>query len=233
MSKQLIYIADDEINILNIIKSFLTKEGFLVQTFQDGRSLLQAFNKKPADLLVLDIMMPELDGYSLCASIRSTSNVPIIFVSAKDSETDRIAGLTIGSDDYITKPFSPMELVVRIKSLFRRIKLDTSFKPETHTLQTLDVTLDTGAKTASCNGENLNLTLMEFHLLLYLVQNKGHAVSREELLNKVWGFEIKTETRATDDTVKRLRKKLNMVKSALKIETVWGFGFKIDGEKEA
>ncbi|HEY8499218.1 MAG TPA: response regulator, partial [Clostridia bacterium] len=101
MNPKLIYIADDEVNILNIIKSFLTKEGFLVETFRDGRSLLKAFTEKKADLLVLDIMMPEMDGYSLCTSIRSISSVPIIFVSAKDSETDRIAGLTLGSDDYL------------------------------------------------------------------------------------------------------------------------------------
>ena len=230
MNPKLIYIADDEVNILNIIKSFLTKEGFLVETFRDGRSLLKAFTEKKADLLVLDIMMPEMDGYSLCTSIRSISSVPIIFVSAKDSETDRIAGLTLGSDDYLTKPFSPLELIARIKSLFRRIELDTACRNEPEIIRALDVTLDSGAKTAACRGKNLNLTLMEFSLLLYLVQNQGRAVSREELLNKVWGFEVITETRATDDTVKRLRKKLELAESALKIETVWGFGFKISGE---
>jgi len=228
MNGKLIYIADDEVNICNIIKSFLVKEGFQVETFQDGHSLLKAFGEKPADLLIIDIMMPERDGFSLCSKVRAVSAVPIIIVSAKDSETDRIAGLTLGSDDYLTKPFSPMELVARVKSLFRRIELDTSARNCSDTVTALDVTFNYGTKEAACRGKNLNLTAMEFSLLLYLVQNKSRAVSREELLNKVWGFEIRTETRATDDTVKRLRKKLEEAGSSLKIETVWGFGFRID-----
>lgn len=113
--KKLIYIADDEVNICNIIKSFLVKEGYEVETFNDGRKILEAFNKRPADMLIIDIMMPELDGFSLCSSIREKSKVPVIIVSAKDTETDKIAGLTLGSDDYLTKPFSPMELIARIK----------------------------------------------------------------------------------------------------------------------
>ncbi len=228
MNDRLIYIADDEVNICNIIKSFLVKEGFRVETFQDGRSLLKAFGEKPADLLIIDIMMPELDGYSLCARIRAVSCVPIIIVSAKDSETDRIAGLTLGSDDYLTKPFSPMELVARVKSLFRRIELDTLKRNDSHSVTAVDVTFNYGTKEAICRGKNINLTSMEFNLLLYLVQNKNRAVSREELLNKVWGFEIRAETRATDDTVKRVRKKLEEAGSSLRIETVWGFGFRID-----
>lgn len=222
-----IYIADDEINICNIIRSFLLKEGFLVETFQDGRSLLNAFQREPADLLILDVMMPEIDGYSLCSDIRRTSNVPIIIVSAKDGETDRIAGLTLGSDDYMTKPFSPMELVARVKGLFRRIELDSVFQSGPQLITLMDVTFNGGTKSASCGGQNLLLTTLEFNLLLYLVRNRNRAVSREELLNKVWGFEVKAETRATDDTVKRVRKKLEDAGSALKIKTIWGYGFKI------
>lgn len=228
MDGKRIYIADDELNICNIIKSFLTKEGFLVETFQDGGSLLKAFQQRPADLLILDIMMPEIDGYSLCSAIRAVSSVPIIIVSAKDGETDRIAGLALGSDDYMTKPFSPMELVARVKALFRRIELDRSSKAETQTLTITDVTFNNGTKSVECKGRNLLLTAMEFNLLFYLVQNRDRAVSREELLNKVWGFEVKAETRATDDTVKRVRKKLEDAGSDLRIGTVWGFGFKIE-----
>lgn len=228
MSGKLIYIADDEINICNIIKSFLVREGYTVETFSDGKQLLDAFGKKPADLLILDIMMPEIDGYSLCAKIRSVSNVPIIIVSAKDSETDRIAGLTLGSDDYMTKPFSPLELVARVKSLFRRIELDTAVSNDPKTIEILDITIHNATKSVMCRGRNINLTVMEYNLLLYLVQNKNKAVSREELLNRVWGFETKTETRATDDTVKRVRKKLEDAGSSLKIKTIWGYGFKIE-----
>ena len=116
VEQKLIYIADDERNILNIISSFLEKEGYLVETFTDGQSLVEAFHRREADLLVIDIMMPGLDGYEVCTTIRQISTVPIIIVSAKDTEPDRIVGLTLGSDDYLTKPFSPLELVARVKS---------------------------------------------------------------------------------------------------------------------
>lgn len=227
MNSKKIYIADDEMNICNIIKSFLVKEGFLVETFQDGCSLLNAFQKEPADLLILDIMMPEIDGYSLCSAIRRTSSIPIIIVSAKDGETDRIAGLTLGSDDYMTKPFSPMELVARVKGLFRRLELDRASQSGPQPITVKDVTFDDGTKSAACKGQNFSLTALEFNLLYYLARNRNRAVSREELLNKVWGFEAKAETRATDDTVKRVRKKLEEAGSDIKIETIWGYGFKI------
>lgn len=227
-SKKLIYIADDEINICNIIKSFLTKEGYDVETFNDGRSILEAFNQKPADLLVIDIMMPEIDGFSLCSTIRQKSSVPIIIVSAKDTEPDKIAGLTLGSDDYLTKPFSPMELIARIKSIFRRIELERTKNDTIQEIRIGDIVINTDKKQAEFNGRSIGLTGMEFNLLYYLAQNKNKAISRGELLDKVWGFENYVETRATDDMIKRVRKKLADSGSSLKIETVWGFGFKVD-----
>lgn len=228
MSKKLIYIADDEINICNIIKSFLVKEGFEAETFHDGHSILEAFNARPADMLIIDIMMPEMDGFSLCTSIRQKSATPIIIVSAKDTEPDKIAGLTLGSDDYLTKPFSPMELIARVKSIFRRIELDKAHTENTHTMKIHDILINPGIKQAEFNGKSIGLTGMEFSLLYYLSSNSSRAVSRSELLDKVWGFENEVETRATDDMVKRIRKKLSEAGSSLKIDTVWGFGFKIN-----
>lgn len=225
METKLIYIADDEVNICNIMKSFLIKEGYEVQTFFDGRSILEAFKKRNSDLLILDIMMPEIDGYSLCTSIREISKVPIIFVSAKDSELDRILGLNLGSDDYLTKPFSPMEIVARVRSIFRRIDLDKSDEMVPACITAGDIKLFTERRIVSCEDRLINLTSMEFNLLKYLIMNKTRAVSREELLNKIWGFETDTGTRATDDMVKRLRTKLKDAGSKLVIETVWGFGF--------
>lgn len=231
MDKKLIYIADDEVNICNIIKSFLINEGYGVETFYDGKSILDAFNKKPADMLVIDIMMPEIDGYSLCSQIRQQSSVPIIIVSAKDTEPDKIAGLTLGSDDYLTKPFSPMELIARIKSIFRRIELDKNNTDnrtvDTHVIKISDISIDTFKKQVEFDGNDVGLTGMEISLLHYLAQNKNKAVSRGELLDKVWGFENEVETRATDDMIKRIRKKISDSGSNLKIDTVWGFGFKI------
>lgn len=227
MNKKLIYIADDEVNICNIIKSFLINEGFDVETYSNGQSILEAFNAKPADMLVIDIMMPGMDGYSLCAQVRQKSSVPIIIVSAKDTETDKIAGLSLGSDDYLTKPFSPMELIARIKSIFRRVELDKGHSGISEVVKTADISINCNIKRAEFNGLDIGLTGMEFSLLYYLSINKNRAVSRSELLDKVWGFENEVETRATDDMIKRIRKKLSDAGSVLKIETVWGFGFRL------
>lgn len=232
MDKKLIYIADDEINICNIIKSFLVKDGFEVETFNDGRSLLEAYNEKEADMVVVDIMMPEMDGYSLCTLLRQKSPVPIIIVSAKDTEPDKIAGLTLGCDDYLTKPFSPMELIARIKSIFRRIELDKNTHKDTSVIKIADIVINSDTKQAELGDKNIGLTATEFSLLYYLAINKDRAVSRSELLDKIWGFENDdVETRATDDMIKRIRKKLTDIGSALKIDTVWGFGFKIHNKE--
>jgi len=229
--KKLIYIADDEINICNIIKSFLLNEGYDVEAYHDGCSLLEAFKTRPADLLILDIMMPELDGFSLCSSIRQLSSVPIVIVSAKDTENDKITGLTLGSDDYLTKPFSPMELIARIKSIFRRIEFDKAKHDKIREIRIADIVIRPDIMQAEISGKNIGLTGMEFALLKYLAENKNKAVNRSELLYKIWGFENNVETRATDDMIKRIRKKLSDNGSNLKIETIWGFGFKIE-EKE-
>ena len=229
MYEKLIYIVDDEINICKIIESFLKKEGYKVKTFTDGAAALEAFIERPSDMLIIDIMMPGLDGYSLCAAIRKISSVPIIMVSAKDNEPDKIAGLTLGSDDYLTKPFSPMELVARVKSIFRRIEFDKSKEIDSNIIRIADVVIYPDGKHATCKEIDLNLTVMEFNLISYLAESKNRAVSRDELLNKLWGFETKVDTRATDDMVKRIRKKLAEAGSKLQIDTVWGFGFKIKG----
>ncbi len=225
MNGKKIYVADDEKNIRELIKSFLEREGAEVQVFADGLALMKAFDHAPADMLILDVMMPGVDGYTLCSAIRSTSNVPIMIVSAKDGETDRIAGLMLGSDDYMVKPFSPVELVLRVKALFRRMEQHVA--PSVNKLEYGDITLYTEGKTAECSGADLPLTVMEMEFLSYMIRNSTRAVSRDELLNRVWGFESEADTRATDDMVKRVRKKLATASSSVSIETVWGFGFKL------
>lgn len=227
MGNKLIYVADDEKNIQELIMMFLKKEGYEVDTFSDGESLLHTFKKIPADMIILDIMMPKLDGLSLCTEIRKISNIPIIIISAKDSEADKIAGLMLGSDDYMTKPFSPVELMLRVKSIFRRIELETTPKALHTDITVSDVTIFTEARYATCKGNDLKLTPMEFALLLYLFQNINKGISRDELLTKIWGFDNEVDTRATDDMIKRIRKKLLSVGSDLKIDTLWGYGFMI------
>lgn len=231
MNNKLIYLADDEANICNIIKSFLIKEGFEVETFNNGSSIFEAFNIKQADMLIIDIMMPEIDGYSLCSLIRQKSNVPIIFISAKDTDLDKIAGLTLGGDDYLTKPFSPMELIARVKSIFRRIDVIKTSLLSSNIINIEDISINADMNQATFQDKNIGLTKMEFSLLYYLILNKNRAVSRNELLEKVWGFDMEVSTRATDDMIKRIRKKLSDAGSILKIDTVRGFGFSIQNKE--
>jgi len=226
-----VYIADDAANIRNLMQLFLTNGGYEVTTFSSGDELLKEFLQKPADLVVLDIMMPGTDGLSLCSQIRQRSNALIIIVSARDSELDRITGITLGSDDYLTKPFSPMELVARTKALFRRLELN---QPSSvlEQLSFSNLTLDTARHFAEADGNTLDLTPTEYELMLYLLKNSYRAVSRDELLKNVWKYDFATDTRATDDVIKRLRRKLDAAGAKLSIESVWGFGFRLTGEAE-
>lgn len=223
-----IYIADDEENILELMSSLLKKEGFIVKTFNNGIDLLDEFYVSPANLVILDIIMPGMDGLSICALLRKLSNVPIIIVSALDSEIDKVTGITLGCDDYISKPFSHLELVARVKAIFRRIQLDQ--EPQVLSLDLVfgDITINEQQRSASIKGKKVNLTQTEFSLITYLIKNSNRAVSREELLRKIWNFRLKElDSRATDDAVKRLRKKLTFYNSNVAIQTVRGYGFRI------
>jgi len=225
MSK-VIYIADDEKNIRELLYSFLISEGFSVSAFSNGDDLLAAFLEKPSDMVILDIMMPGTDGLSLCSLIRQKSNVPIIIVSARDSEIDRITGITLGSDDYLTKPFSPMELVARAKALFRRLTLDKS-ESSFESISFGNIEINISSRSIKINNVAFDATPTELALLIYLIQNSTKAVSRDELLKNVWKFDFDVDTRATDDVIKRLRKKLVAAEANAKIESVWGYGFKM------
>lgn len=229
---KLIYIADDEANIRRLVKMFLENEGYEVKDFENGNLLLGEFEKKVCDLVILDIMMPGDDGFEICTQLRKNSTVPIIMLTARDSDIDYITGLTLGSDDYFTKPFSPMALVMRVKAIFRRIdfernKIDSI--DEQLELCYGDIIINKGSKIVYYKNNILDLTPNEFNLLSYMFENKERAVSREELLNKVWGYGSEVETRAADDTVKRLRKKI--IDTNIAIETVWGFGFRLKENK--
>ncbi|WP_428817494.1 response regulator transcription factor [Clostridium butyricum] len=227
---QSIYLADDEKNIRDLIAAFLSQEGFGVQTFADGDSLMSACNRSMPDLVILDIMMPGTDGLSVCSTLRKNNTaLPIIIVSAKDSPYDRVTGLTLGSDDYLIKPFLPLELVARVRSLLRRTQ--TSNTLENVSFGALQLSLD--RRSALLNGYPLTLTPTEFDFLAYLVQHQERAVRRDELLQALWQVDWQADTRATDDLVKRLRRKLRELNSPVRIETVWGFGFRIAQEEHS
>lgn len=218
-----IYVADDEADIRQLIQSFLSAEGYKVACFASGDALLEAFEAQPADLLVLDIMMPGMDGLSLCAAIRKRSDVPIIMLTARDTDADFITGFTVGCDDYFTKPFSMVKLTLRVKAIFNRMNDEQG----SDTLSFGDLILCSSKRTAYRGQQELKLTNTEFSLLKHLMENQDRVVSREELLNLVWGYDNFVETRATDDIVKRLRKKLSAASSNVVIETVWGIGFRL------
>ena len=225
-----IYLADDEKNIRELMNAFLTQEGFSVRTFADGDSLLAACAQKMPDLVILDIMMPGTDGLSVCSQLRQKdADLPIIIVSAKDSPYDRVTGLTLGGDDYLVKPFLPLELVARIRALLRRsnrhsLSADAAAPSE---LSFGSLVLSPALRSATLHGEPLPLTPTEFDFLAYLTEHQDRAVSREELLRALWQFDWQADTRATDDLLKRLRRKLREHQSDVRIETVWGYGFKL------
>ena len=225
MSK-LIYAADDELNIRQLIQSFLDEEGYEVETFETGDALLEKFKQKPSDLVILDVMMPGTDGLSICNTIRKFSSVPILILTARDTTADYVTGITLGCDDYFTKPFSPVMLTMRVKAMFRRVELDKAI-PYDEKLEYGDIEIMPKQKVAKCKGADLKLTITELNVLQYLMEKNGNAVSRDELLEKIWGYTSEVETRVTDDNIKRIRKKMNQQGSNVEIVTVWGYGFKL------
>ena len=223
-----IYIADDDDNIRQIIRTFLLSDGFEVEDFPTGDLLLARFAESSCDLVILDVMMPGSDGFTVCTELRKTSTVPIIMLTARDSENDYAMGLGLGSDDYITKPFSAMALLMRVRAIFRRIDFESQkhAQPETKAVTVGSLTLDEDGRHILMAGKPLALTPTEYQLLRYLMLHAGQAVSREELLTEIWGYETAVETRATDDTVRRLRQKLDGCGAV--IAAVWGYGFRLE-----
>ena len=234
MMSKTIYMAEDEKNIRILVESFLKKEGYHVLAFETGDALYDKFLTAPADLVILDVMMPGSSGFIICTKLREISNIPIIMLTARDTDEDYISGISLGSDAYFTKPFSPVKLIMQVKAMLRRVEMDThsqdSQSTDTKQIQFLDITINPHKLTAFCGHQALKLTNTEFSLLTFLFENKARAVSREELLSQIWGYDAQIETRATDDTVKRLRKKLSDIKSKVSIDTVRGYGFSV-GEK--
>ncbi len=224
-----VFVIDDDANIRQLILRYLEKEGYKVTAFENAEHVFEAFNMLQPDALVLDIMMPgTMDGLDLCKKIRTVSQVPIIFVSAKDEAVDRIIGLELGADDYLSKPFSPRELLVRLKIIFRRIEPVMVSDHEMTTYQIKDLKIDDSKRVCSVKDKELSLTNNEYMLLAYLVKNKNISFTRENLIQNIWGYDYVGESRMIDDLVKRLRKKLKSFDAQVEITTVWGYGYRID-----
>ncbi len=230
--KQRIYVADDDRHILNLLVTHLSQSGYEVLGFPEGRSLLREFRNLPCDLIVTDIMMPEMGGYDLCREIRVESSVPILMISANSDEIDRILGLELGADDYIGKPISFRELTAKIKNILRRIA-PQPFAEQAHLLRYMDLVLDTDAHTVSVLDVPMGVTPKEFGLLQLLLRHPNRTFAREQLIASVWDYDYEGDARQVDHLVKRLRKKMVETGTQSQIKTVWGVGYRLGGADEA
>lgn len=220
-----LFLVDDEKNIRDILRKFLEKSGYLVTEFVNGDQLVEEMNRQNPDLIVLDIMMPGLDGLELCKKIRKSSDIPVVFITARGEEIDKILGLELGADDYLSKPFSPRELVLRINNIFKR--LDKPAKENKSDIILSDLRISCSQRRVEVNGTEIKMTLKEYDLFEYLAENRARPFTREQLLDVVWGYEFAGNTRIVDDVVKRLRKKLRAHNSTAEIVTAWGFGYSL------
>lgn len=224
MEKDLICVVDDESSIIDFIRIYLEKEGFLVKSYTDGLEAFEGIRQNAPALVVLDVMLPGMDGFDICKTLRmEKNNVPIIMLTAKDEEIDKIIGLELGADDYLTKPFNPRELVARIKAVLRRNKLP--HHSSMSILKVGDLKIDTKRREVMVGDVLIQLRTQEFELLRVLAEEDGRVFSREQLLNFAWGYSFAGQTRTVDVHVAQLRKKLG--NSSSKIETVTGYGYKL------
>lgn len=224
-----IYVVDDQDNIRSLISQYLQKEGYTVESFSSVEELALRLETGYPDMLILDIMLPGQDGLDFCRQLRQSSGIPVIFISARRKALDRITGLEIGGDDYLAKPFSPRELVARVRSVFRRTMVPPD--PQDYLLSG-NLKLIPGDRIALIAGEELALSAKEYDLLALLAQNPQRTFNRQELLDRIWGYDYEGSERAVDDLVKRLRRKLNDNASETNIETIWGYGYRLDGQVE-
>lgn len=230
-----ILIVEDEPSIVTLIKYNLEKEGFTTEVAMNGESAIKIAESNPEiDLIVLDLMLPKMDGIEVCKTLRMNQNfVPIIMLTAKDAEYDKIHGLEMGADDYLTKPFSPKELIARINAILRRTELQTNEENnEAASINIGDLEIYPKKFEAYFKGELLELTRKEFELLVYLAEHKGQILSREQLLSSVWDYDFVGDTRIVDVQVSHLREKIEEdTKHPQYIKTVRGFGYKMEDPK--
>lgn len=229
MPNETILVVDDEANIRDLARLYLEKDGYVVVIAQDGaQALAKAKESEPA-LIVLDLMLPEVDGWEVCRRVRADSNVPILMLTARDDDIDKIVGLEMGADDYLTKPFNPRELVARVRAILRRTVSIASGAAANDVRQIEDIIIDPNSRELTVGGKRVQLRTKEFDLLLTLVDHKNIVLSRDQLLDLVWGYEFYGQTRTVDVHIAHLRDKLSG--SSVVIETVWGMGYKLVGEQ--
>lgn len=222
-----ILIVDDEERIRGIIKEYFDFEGFTYDEASDGMDAINLVKKNNYDIVLLDIMMPKVDGFTALREIRKFSDVPVIMLSARGEEYDKLFGFEMGVDDYITKPFSPKELVARIKALLKRVNQSSQIDSN---IVIGGITIDEVGRKVLVDGKAANLTPKEFDILLYMARNKDAVLSREKILEKIWGYEFFEDDRTVDTHIKMLRNSLGPYRNYIK--TVWGIGYKLEDSPE-
>jgi len=224
MTGELILVVDDEANILDLTRLYLERDGYRVEDAMDGQQALEKIDSLEPALVILDIMLPEVDGFEVCRRVRAESDVPIIMLTARDDDVDKIVGLELGADDYVTKPFNPRELVARVKAILRRA--EHAPRRDNSPIHVGDLTIDPARREISVAGQVVETRTKEFDLLLTFVEHKGIVLSREQLLNLVWGYDFYGQTRTVDVHVAHLRKRI-AASNQVRIETVTGVGYKL------
>ena len=224
-AKTKILIIDDDPNICELISLYMNKEGYETKSVASGKQAINDFSHFAPHLVLLDLMLPEMDGYQVCSEIRKISGVPVIMLTAKGEVFDKVLGLELGADDYIVKPFDPKELLARVKAVLRRYEKKDEDKPRQIVLPNL--TVNPANYTVTYHDENLGLPPKEFELLLFFTQHPNQVFTREQLLDRIWGYEFMGDTRTVDVHIKRLREKMTY-EDTWSIKTVWGVGYKLE-----
>ncbi|MDW5298562.1 MAG: response regulator transcription factor [Sedimentibacter sp.] len=224
-------IADDNKQITSILEQYAKNESFEVKIALNGKEALKVFEKHNPDIILLDVMMPEMDGFEVCREIRKQSNVPIIMITARGEDFERIMGLDIGADDYIVKPFSPAEVMARVRAIMRRIMFDDKKSSQIFSHDNLKINMNDYIVTI--DNKNVSLTKKEIEILWTLVSNKNKVFTRDNLLNSLWGYDYFGDNRTVDSHIKRLRSKLDEYEHEnWEIKTIWGLGYKFEVKKD-
>ncbi len=218
-----ILIVDDDPHIRKLLSVLLGNEGFMVNEATNGIEALEVFDKQKIDLMIIDLMMPKMDGFELCQEIRSAYDLPIIMLTAKGETEQKVKGFKMGTDDYVVKPFEPVELIVRVKALLRRAKISSS-----QIVQVGNLIIDHGNFKVICNGETITIPMKELELLFVLASSLGRTFSREQLIENIWGFDYQGDERTVDVHIKRLRERFPEKEFHFKITTVWGLGYRME-----
>lgn len=233
VANEKILIVDDEVELAEIVRDYLQAEGYKVQISANGEQALGDFRSFSPQLVILDVMLPRIDGMEVCRNIRSNSEIPVIMLSARTGDIDKILALGLGADDYMTKPFSPGELVARVKAQLRRYMHLSTPNSQNSLLQLGDLAIDSKSYTASIRGRDVNLAAKEFELLDYMAKHPNQVFTREQLFNQIWGFDEYGDVNTVTVHIRKIREKIEEDPSKPKyIKTVWGVGYKFDGEKK-